>query len=344
MTPIQAQIDFSIDKTSTSPLLDKMHIKVNNGDYENITSILIVKDGNLVYEKYYNGADKNSLHNTRSATKTIATLLTGVAIDKGFIKSEKDKILDHLKFAKPLKNDDERKANITIEDLLTMSSILECDDGNYFSRGNEERMYHIENWPKFFADLPIKAYPFGPKPEELPFGRSFSYCTAGAATVAEIVKTVIEGDLDSFYKKNILDPLEITNYKLHYTPMGTINTAGGSEYTSRDFTKFIQLLMNEGRWNGDQLISAEWIQKASTPKVNARENVDYGYLLWIESFGKSKKYNSFYMSGNGGNRMHAFPELGLCAIVTTTNYNNRNAHGYVNEILNEYIVPAFEEN
>lgn len=337
------QIDFSDQNLISEKLLIEMDSAVQKGTYEEITSILIAKDGKLLYEKYYQGNDENSKHNTRSATKTIATLLAGLAIDKGFIKSEKDKIFDYLKFTEPIQNKDIRKEEITIEDLLTMSSILECDDNNSFSRGNEERMYIIENWPKFFADLPIKGYTFNPKPEELPYGRSMSYCTAGAATVAEIVRLSINGNVDQFLKENLLDPLDIKDYKLHHTPTGTLNTAGGSEYRSRDFLKIIQMCLQKGQWNGKQILSSEWLNKATTPKVNAWEGMDYGYLFWLRKYGPDKGVTCYAMAGNGGNKVMAFPELNLTVVLTATNYNNRKAHGYTDELLNKFIIPTIQK-
>ncbi|AWX45609.1 6-aminohexanoate-oligomer exohydrolase [Flagellimonas maritima] len=338
-----AQIDFSEKNKSEYPLFKQMEEKITNGDYEAITSVLIAKNGNLLFEKYFNGANQNTMHNTRSVTKTMASILTGIAIDKGYIKSEKDKILDYVEAKLPLKNQDPRKQDISIEDLLTMSSILECDDGNMFSRGNEERMYIVEDWLQFFLDLPIRSYPFGPKPEDSPYARIMSYCSAGAAAMAEVIESAVKMPLDNFAKENLFDPLDIKDYKLHYNPSKTLNTAGGSEYKSRDFLKIIQMFLQDGQWSGKQVLSKEWIAKATTPKVNARENVDYGYLLWIKSFGKETKYNAYYMSGNGGQKVLSIPSLDAVVVITTTNYGNRKAHAYTDELMNDYIVPTLLE-
>lgn len=337
------QIDFSDENLISEKLLTEMDSAVQKGTYEEITSILIAKDGKLLYEKYYQGNDENSKHNTRSATKTMATFLTGLAIDKGFIKSEKDKIFDYLKDRRPVQNSDPRKDKITIEDLLTMSSILECDDNSSFSRGNEERMYIIEDWAQFFVDLPIKSYPYSPKPEDSPYGRSMSYCTAGAAAVAEIVRLAINDNVDEFLKKNLFDPLEIKDYTLHHTPTGTLNTAGGSEYRSRDFLKIIQMCLQNGQWNGKQILSPDWLKKATTPKANAWEGMDYGYLFWLRNYGADKGVPCYAMAGNGGNKVMAFPELNLTVVLTATNYNNRKAHGYTDELLNKFIIPTIQK-
>ncbi|WP_282088879.1 serine hydrolase domain-containing protein [Aquimarina algiphila] len=334
-----AQLNFSKTNKSNISLLNEMDSIVSSGKYERITSILIAKDGNVLFEKYYNENDVNSKHNTRSVTKTMATLLTGIAIDKGYIESENDKIFDYLQHKLPVKNPDKRKEEITIEDLLTMSSVLECNDSNRYSRGNEERMYIIEDWAKFYLDLPVYSYPWGPKPEERPYGRAFSYCSAGAALVAEILQSAIKSNLAEFAKKNLFEPLAIKDYTLHYTPHKILNTAGGSEYKSRDLLKLIQLCLNKGQWNGKQIISSSWIEKASTTKLEAYD-AEYGYLFWLKNFGKDKKYNSFFMSGNGGNKVLACPELNVSVVITTTNYGNRNGHNYTDEIVNNFIIPA----
>ncbi len=338
-----AQLKFSEARQLQSALLESMDSLVTSGKYERITSILIAKNGNVLFEKYYNGKNIESKHNTRSATKTIATLLTGISIDKGLVKSENDKIFNYLQHKIPVNNTDSRKQNITIEDLLTMSSILECNDGNRFSRGNEERMYIVEDWTKFFLDLPIRSYPWEPKPEKQKYGRAFSYCSAGVATMAEILQSAIDAPLDDFAKQHLFEPLEIEDYTLNYTPHNILNTAGGSEYKSRDFLKLIQLLLNKGQWNGEQIISSSWIEKATTPKVKVYDDTDYGYLLWLKEFGNDKKYKSYYMSGNGGNKVLATPDLDLTVVITSTNYGNRNAHNYSDEIMNSYIIPAIEK-
>lgn len=338
-----AQIDFALPEKPIEPLLTEMDSLITAGKYERITSVLVAHNSKLVFEKYYSESDSTTLHNTRSATKSIATLLTGIAIDQGHIKSEQDKILTYLQHKLPCKNPDKRKEAITIEDLLTMSSILESDDGNYFSRGHEERMYIIEDWTQFFIDLPIRSYPFNPPPAEQPYGRSFSYSSAQASAVSEIVQTAIKREVDGFAKEFLLTPLGITDYKLHYTPMNILNTAGGSEYRSRDFLKLIQMCINRGVWKGQQIVTAAWLEKATSPKANVFEGVDYGYFFWLKSFGESRKVKAYYMSGNGGNKIMALPELNLTVVITTTNYNNRNAHNYTDELLDKYIIPTFME-
>lgn len=149
-----------------------MEKAVQAGDFGSITSVLVAWRGTLVYERYFAG-DEATLRNTRSATKTLTGMLAGIAVDRGLLPGVEARVLDHLD-ARPVLHPDPRKGEITAEDLMTMSSVLECDDWNSFSSGNEERMYLVEDWLQFALDLPIRGIPpWEPKLEERPHGRAF---------------------------------------------------------------------------------------------------------------------------------------------------------------------------
>ena len=108
---------------------------IQAGDFKMITSVAVARRGRLVWERYFQGADAATLHNTRSATKTVTGMLIGIAIDRGVLKNAQTPVLPYFRDREPLANPDPRKDKITVEDFLTMSSLLECDDQNDYSRG-----------------------------------------------------------------------------------------------------------------------------------------------------------------------------------------------------------------
>jgi len=323
----------------------KMDADISSGVFKKISSVLIARNGKLVFEKYFNGAQETDLRDTRSATKTITSILIGIAIDRKIIPGVDSRVMSYFPDKRPFKNPDPRKEKITIEDFLTMSSILECDDWNQYSRGNEERMYPIEDYIKFTLDLPVRGTPpWATKPEDLPYGRSFSYCTAGAVTLGGVLKRGAKMPVADFAAKFLFNPLGIKKLEWQKTPTGLAMTGGGLHLKSRDLLKIAQLFLNNGTWNGKRIISESWIRQSTKPHAQIDDETEYGYLWWIKSFGKgAKKYSAYYMAGNGGNKVLVFPGLNMCVVITSTNYNTRGMHEQTDRLLSEYIIAAVEK-
>jgi len=343
--PCKAQIEFPSKNIDTSHLFQELDSVIQSGTYKGITSVVIAERGKVLFEKYYNGANINSLQNTRSATKTVTGLLIGSLIKEDLISSEKEKAIDYFPDINFL-NPDKRKKEITIEDLLTMSSLLECDDWNQFSRGNEERMYLVEDWVKFYWDLPIKGFPdWTNNPEDSKYGRSFSYCTAGAVVLGAIIDKASGSSLEEYSKEKLFNKLGITNYRWQLTPKGIPMTGGGLLMRSRDLLKIGQLYLNNGKWNDEQIISKEWVEKSISPKAEIQEGIEYGYLWWLSKFGEEgKKEEAYFMSGSGGNKVAVFPGMDLVVVITSVNYRGGiEAHNQTTEILDKYIIPSLKK-
>lgn len=327
-----------------NPTIKKMDSLISNDEFKSISSVAIAYNGKIVFENYYNGNDSETKHNTRSATKTITGTLIGSLIQDGSLKSVDEKASQYSK-VKNLQNPDSRKDEITIEDLLTMSSILECDDWDQNSRGQEEKMYIIEDWVKFYWDLPIKGFPeWKTKPENSKYGRSFSYCTAGVVVLGDIINS-ITGSLESYADTALFSKLGITDYHWQMTPTGLPMTGGGLGLRSRDLLKIGQLYLNGGTWNSNQIISKEFIKKSTEPHTEVGMfDYEYGYLWWLSEFGQEQKEKAYFMSGSGGNKIAVFPELELVVVLTSTFYNGgMESHNQTTKLLNEYIVPAIKK-
>lgn len=319
--------------------LDTMSAAIKAGQFQQITSVLIARHGKLVFETYYEG-DAETRRNTRSATKTVTAMLTGAAVARGALPGVQAPIKAYLKDRPPVADPDPRKDKVTVEDLLTMSSIAECDDDNQYSRGNEERMYLIEDWVGFYLDLPVRGFPeWSPRPEASPYGRSFSYCTAGVVTLAQVVQNAVKQPLPAFADAALFKPLGIENPHWQMSPQGLAMGGGGLGLRSRDLLKLGQLYANGGQWEGKQVLPADFIKASVTPHANARQDTDYGYLIWLQTFSGHK---AWVMSGSGGQKVAIVPDLSLVAVITTANFGVRQPHAISEKLLAEHILAAVE--
>ena len=339
ITPLRSQ---SPNETpAAAPHLATMEQAVHHGDFPKLGSVVILRGGKLVYEAYFDG-DASTLRDTRSATKTITGMLVGLAIQQGKLPGVQARILPFFPGLVP-QNPDPRKDAITIEDLMTMSSPLECDDWNDFSRGNEERMYPIEDWARFFLDLPIAGHTTLPgEPPTPKYGRHFSYCTAGAFTLSPILQRATGEPVAGFAQKNLFTPLGIEHVAWVVSPLGFAQTGGGLRLSSRDLARLGQLYLDKGVWQGHRLLTAEWVKQSTQPHAQIDDTTDYGYFWWLKSFQSKggKAHPAFWMNGNGGNKVLVFPDLDAVVVITSTNYNTRGMHELTQKLLEDYILPA----
>jgi CubicO group peptidase (beta-lactamase class C family) len=334
LNPVKAYNGFEVSKEN----FDKNKVKelkgrIDTGFFKKISSIVVIKQGKLLIEEYFNGETRNTLHNPRSVGKSFASTMTGIAIHENFLKSQHQRLKEFYDL-KVFKNYSLSKENVTLEDLLTMSSVFDGNDGDNNSPGNEENMYPTDNWVRFALDLPAKTDTAK---------KEWCYFTAGVVLLGDILNKTVPGGLEKFADEKLFKPLGIYNYKWPYTPQKVPNTAGGIQMNALDFAKYGQLYKNEGVWNGRQLIPKEWVNKTFTKQrqITGRNNEFYGYLFWNKSFQvNNNKYEAFYCAGNGGNHIVVFKDQPLVIVITATAYGQSYAHPQVNKIISDYILPA----
>jgi CubicO group peptidase (beta-lactamase class C family) len=306
-------------------------------NYPDTTSVLVFSDDRLVFERYFGAGGLNVLNNTRSATKSLTALIVGQAIADGALRSAELAAFDLLPDLAPFKNDGPLKRGITIMDLATMSSALDCNDFDEHNVGNEENMYPLANWSRWVADLPVKADYL-----RNPSGRGpFSYCTGGTLLLGKIVQRATGKPLDQYFDERLLRPLGIRERKWARSPGGEFMTGGGLELRSRDLLKLGVLTMNNGNWRGVQLVPEAWVRRMQTVSNVVDETSSYGMLYWQRQFASPcGPVNGWYMSGNGGNVVMTVPLKSLVAVVTRTRYNTRGMHDETRRLLEKHVFAA----
>jgi CubicO group peptidase (beta-lactamase class C family) len=314
--------------------IEALNKKIAQNRFIDINSIVVIKNNELLIEEYFNGANRETLHNPRSVGKTIASTMMGIAIEEGHIKNEYQK-LNAFYNLKDFKNYNPIKEEVTLKSLLTMSSSFLGNDDNYESPGNEENMYPTEDWVKFTLDLPIN-------PDKV-MERDFEYFTAGIVLLGDIINTSVPGGLVDYTDKKLFGPMGITKRNWQFTPQQVGNTAGGLQLRSVDFAKWGQIYKNKGNWKGQQLIPEAWVEKSLDHQVNQDnvENGTYGYLFWNNIYTVNEKnYAYSACSGNGGNKIYVFKDIPLVIVITASAYGMPFAHMQVDQIMERYILPA----
>ncbi|KAA3656767.1 MAG: class C beta-lactamase-related serine hydrolase [Calditrichaeota bacterium] len=326
--------DVGLDEQTISDGLIRIHL----GLYKRVHSVLIIKDDKLVLEEYFSGVNSDGYstefnrsmrHFLASDTKSITSALMGIAIDQQFIQSEDERVLPYFPQYHDVHND--QKERFTIEHFLTMSAGLQFDEWSY--PYSDERNDHVamnqSSDPVHFAlALPMEAEP----------GTEFTYNSGLPITLGKIIENASLMPLDEFAETYLFTPLGISDYTWWRYPNGTFQAGGGLDMLPRDMAKFGYLYLNEGKWQGEQIISSEWIEKSIQNHIAINSNWNYGYLWWLRTYEiDTHSYASYAARGWGGQYIHVFPELNMVVVFTGGNYTTPDP---TDVILMQYILTA----
>ncbi len=317
------------DKTYIKSLKDE----IDKNKYKQINSVVVIKNGELLIEEYFNGGARDHTHDPRSVGKTFASAILGIAIEEGHIKSINQKLKDFYNLQE-YHNFSKEKQSVTLLNLVTMSSGFEGNDDDPGSLGNEENMYPKDDWVRWTLNLPMAN-------DRKPADRSV-YFTAGVVVLGDILDKSVPEGLEIYADKKLFKPLGISNYQWKHTPQKVPSTAGGIQLTPLDFAKFGQLYLSKGTWNNQQVIPKKWVDATMTRHYETTfDNNGYGYLMWNKKYVVGgKNYDTFYCSGNGGNKIFIFEGLNAVVVITATAYNQRFAHPQVDDMMSKYIIPS----
>lgn len=311
---------------------------VARGDAPKTTSVVVLRDGRVEYEAYFGGATADTLHDTRSVGKSLTALSVGIAIERGVLPGVHAKAFSYLGDLRPFANDGAKKHAITIEDLLTMSSALDCDDNDAKSPGNEANMYPQPEWTRWAVDLPTRkdyrrdARRRGP----------WRYCTAGTLLLGQVIERAANQPIDRFIAEQLFTPLGITRFEFAKSPTGEVMTGGSLRLRSRDFAAIAEMLRNGGKHAGKQVVPAKFVRSALTVRRTAfrEQELDYGYLFWHRTLStQCGAFPTWYMSGNGGNVIAIVEGLDAVVVVTRTNYDARRMHEQSAALIERHIMP-----
>ncbi|BAV06565.1 CubicO group peptidase, beta-lactamase class C family [Filimonas lacunae] len=330
----------------TTRLLDSMTTAVTGNSYSDIHSILISKDGKLIYEQYFNGWNKDSLHDSRSAFKSITSLLAGIAIDKGLIKDVNQKVYSFFPEYQYFSGNNAWKKDMTIAHLLRMQSGFDCEEFND-GKDCETDMTATKDWVRFSLDLPMKNKP----------GTDWAYTSCDPMIISGIISRVAKMSVMDFAKKYLFDPMGIRHYRWTIDPSGQGMTAGSFYILPSDMIKIGQMVLQKGWWNGRRIVSAAWLKKStSTPvpipdfsfakfsksAVTIPQPTYYGYYWYKEEIRtKNFQENVLFASGNGGQYIMLIERLGIVIVFTQGNYQSWKAKKAF-DLLARFIIPAFK--
>lgn len=322
--------------------------KIETNSYTEVHSVVIIKNDKLVFEEYFSGHDfgytgqnyhgvyidfdRDTRHNTHSATKSFTSALAGIAIDKGFIQGVDDKIFDYFQDYSNLI--DQQKEKITVEHLLTMSSGFEWNEWDIsVSQSNHDivRMNSSSDPVYYVLNKPVVTDP----------GTAYYYNGGTVDLLGQLIRRASSLNVKSFSRTYLFELLGITNYNWQTLYPSGITCCHGDVYiTPRDMAKIGYLYLKKGIWNGTRIISEEWVNSSTqnhiTPPVSWAYG--YGYLWWLRRyFSGSRFYYTINAEGWGGQEIIIIPSENMVVVFTGANYVSYEPN---DEIMNSYILRA----
>jgi CubicO group peptidase (beta-lactamase class C family) len=308
-----------------------------NRRFENIHSVLLVKNGKLILEEYFYGYDRDKKHQLRSATKSVTSILVGIAKDQKMIKSVDQKLYEffpeyeEIDWSAP-------KNKITLKHVLTMTAGLDWNEWTYpdsDTRSSAYGMVRSDDWIEFVLKRKIVQSP----------GEIFNYSSGLSLVLGAILKNKTGLYANEYAEKYLFGPLGISEFSWQQAPNGMVYTSGGDRglwLRPRDMAKIGLLFISKGNWKGQQIVSPEWVTESTKSHVDAFfAGSEYGYQWWRgEKAIGNRTIGVFYAAGHGGQYIFVCPSLDLVAVFTSKVYGNPLGVARPQVMMVDYIIPA----
>ncbi|MES1240961.1 MAG: serine hydrolase [Acidobacteriota bacterium] len=330
--------EVDIDRPAIERFIQKiLEAPIDSPISPEIHAILIARHGKLVLEEYFHGENREKLHETRSAAKSLTATLIGAAIQAGApldLATPVYRAMNGGSFPPDL---EPRKRAMTLEHLLTMSSGYFCDDTNMDAPGNEERMLDQTDEPdyyRFMLKVPMASEP----------GEKSVYCSGNPNLALGMLSRATGESAMATFDRVLGVPMKIRRYGWLLDPAGNPFGGGSVQLLPRDFLKLGQLMLDGGTWQGRRILSHDFVARASAPLYHLR-GIYYGYLWWsIDLPYKDRAVHAFFAAGAGGQTVLVIPDLDLLVATLAGNYSSGKTTINTSQNLPpRYILPAVRE-
>lgn len=341
--------DLAAEGFDVRMIVDMMD-SILDGTYPGIDSVAIARNNKLLLYWYDPGRELDQFdawinntirerHVLHSTSKSFTSALIGIAIDQGHIDSTQVSFLDLFDYT-DYENWDPRKADITLQDALTMRFGFRWDEWSRPYTDPQNDLVSLENnnfdWPKALLDLPMASNP----------GTAFAYNTAGTIAIGKALENATGERLEQFANAHLFLPMQITDAGW-WSPHNLANGGSGLFLRTRDLAKFGQLYLDGGVWQGQQLISAEWVADSIVRHVDLSDVLSfsegYGYQWWLDELPyKGQLMETWVTSGYGGQYIFVIPGLELVVAFTGHNYDNADGIANLYTMLRFHIMAGID--
>ena len=301
------------------------------------------RQSKLAWRRYQNGNDEKwglrkdgavfgptTKHDVRSITKSVVSLLYGIALDEGKVPSVDQPLVASFPEYADLASDPQRR-RMTVGHALTMTLGTEWDEDRPYSDplNSEIAMDRAADSYRYVLDRPFVAEP----------GERWNYNGGTATLLARMIARGTATDLTAYAEQRLFAPLGIEDFEWVKGYYGEPVAASGLRLRPRDLAKIGQLVLTGGRWDGAQIVPADWLAQSHQPRAEVPAyETQYGYLWWLDELDGGRKV--IEGAGNGGQELPIVPDLDLVLVVTAGNYNNPDAWKPAWALLTDTVIPA----